>query len=287
MARRRAGADRSTKGAATGAHAKAPEVDPRVSARRAQVARSRRWRWWIGLGSLAAIFVLAVGAWLLLHTSFFQAKTLRVEGSAHEPAGLIVAASGITTQTPLISIDTASAATGIEALPWVKTASVELHWPSTVVIAVTQRTPVAVMHAPNRHALIDPTGRVLARPHTLPSGAPTVHLVVPGVVPGIPGSGHLAASVLRPGQSGDRQSRRHGNAPDGRTGDILSRSADPSHGQVQGRCSDHRRDHAARWRRGGCFGAAGLDHHGAVTSLSLDLPTRSRVLGTIRDVSAT
>ena len=99
-----------------------------------------------------------------------------------------MAASGITTQTPLISIDTASAATGIEALPWVKTASVELHWPSTVVIAVTQRTPVAVMHAPNRHALIDPTGRVLARPHTLPSGAPTVHLVVPGVVPGIPGT---------------------------------------------------------------------------------------------------
>ena len=188
MARRRAGADRSTKGAATGAHAKAPEVDPRVSARRAQVARSRRRRWWIGLGSLAAIFVLAVGAWLLLHTSLFQAKTLRVEGSAHEPAGLIVAASGITTQTPLISIDTASAATGIEALPWVKTASVELHWPSTVVIAVTQRTPVAVMHAPNRHALIDPTGRVLARPRTLPSGAPTVHLVVPGVVPGIPGT---------------------------------------------------------------------------------------------------
>ena len=188
MARRRAGADRSTKGAATGAHAKAPEVDPRVSARRAQVARSRRRRWWIGLGSLAAIFVLAVGAWLLLHTSLFQAKTLRVEGSAHEPAGLIVAASGITTQTPLISIDTASAATGIEALPWVKTASVELHWPSSVVIAVTQRTPVAVMHAPNRHALIDPTGRVLARPRTLPSGAPTVHLVVPGVVPGIPGT---------------------------------------------------------------------------------------------------
>lgn len=190
MARRRARAAASSVGTRAAAHAKASkvQVDPRLSARREQVARSRRRRWWLGLGLLGAIFLLAAGSWLLLHTSLFSAKTLRVEGSVPESTSVIVAASGVTRHTPLISIDPAAAATGIEALPWVKSADVALHWPSTVVITVTKRTPVALMHAPSRHALIDATGRVVARPHVVPAGAPTVHLVVPGVVPGIPGT---------------------------------------------------------------------------------------------------
>jgi hypothetical protein len=137
---------------------------------------------------LGGVVGLAVGGWLLLHTSMFQARTIRIEGASPEPAAMVRAASGITSSTPLVSIDPALAATGVTALPWVATATVTLHWPSTVVIAVTSRHAVAVMHAPGRHALVDGTGRVLARPRVLPAGAPSVHLMVPGVIPGVPGT---------------------------------------------------------------------------------------------------
>ena len=168
----------------------ATEVDPRLDQRRREVARSRRRKWWIGFGSLAGAVVLVLVGWALLHSSLFSVRTLNVTGASSLVRDQVVAASGVAKADPLISIDTATAATSVEAIPLVKTAEVQLRWPSTVTIAVTMRTPVAYVASAGRFARVDRTGRVLSRsvnPPTRFSPVP-LEMQVEGVTPGKPGS---------------------------------------------------------------------------------------------------
>ncbi len=168
----------------------ATEVDPRLDQRRREVARSRRRKWWIGFGSLAGAVVLVLVGWALLHSSLFSVRTLNVTGASSLVRDQVVAASGVAKGDPLISIDTATAATSVEAIPLVKTAEVQLRWPSTVTIAVTMRTPVAYVASAGRFARVDRTGRVLSRsvnPPTRFSPVP-LEMQVEGVTPGKPGS---------------------------------------------------------------------------------------------------
>ena len=168
----------------------APAVDPRLEQRRREGARSRRRKWWIGFGSLAGAVVLVLVGWALLHSSLFSVRTLNVTGASSLVRDQVVAASGVAKADPLISIDTATAATSVEAIPLVKTAEVQLRWPSTVTIAVTMRTPVAYVASAGRFARVDRTGRVLSRsvnPPTRFSPVP-LEMQVEGVTPGKPGS---------------------------------------------------------------------------------------------------
>ena len=166
------------------------DVDPRLDQRRRDVARGRRRRWWIGFGALAGTVLLVFGGWAMLHSSVFSVRTVHVTGASslvHDP---VVSASGITNGRPLISIDTAAAATSVEAIPFVKTATVTLRWPSTVTIAITMRTPVAYVATGGRFARIDATGRVLARSPNPPTKFAPIPLAmdVVGVSPRQPGS---------------------------------------------------------------------------------------------------
>ena len=67
--------------------------NPRLSARRESVASSkRRRRRIIGLGVVGVIAV-AIGAWALLHSSVFSAKTVTVRGSAHASSAQVIEAA--------------------------------------------------------------------------------------------------------------------------------------------------------------------------------------------------
>lgn len=162
----------------------------RISTKRDERARSRRRRWWLGLAALASLAALAFAGWALLHTSIFSVHRLELRGATELQQPRVLAASGISDGTPLVSIDAASSTTAIEAIPWVKQASVELRWPSGVTITVTQRRPVATMAAGGRQALIDEQARIIGRPAEVPSGMdPTpLPLAVDGVRAGRPGT---------------------------------------------------------------------------------------------------
>ncbi len=162
-------------------------MDPRISARRAAVLRQQgRRRLRILVGALVVVSVL-VGAWFLLHSTLFSARSITVSGDVHETAAQVVAAAGLATHPPLLDVDGGAAAQGIERLPWVRTATVHVSWPDGVRIAVTEEIPRLVAAAPgSMWAVLSADGRVLeVVPGVRPPGL--VLLTVP-VAPGVAGT---------------------------------------------------------------------------------------------------
>ena len=174
-----------------------------------------------------------------------------------------MSAAGFFSHPPLIDIDTASAAKRIEALPWIKSARVSVHWPDSVSVGVTERTAVAVVRGPERGtspilwALVDSTGRVLADQTLRPAGLVTMDVFV---APGLPGS-ELSVSdlpgvdvagsapYLRPSVV-CRRGRRQWCDPrdDGQSVGDYRRPCRPS-GQVRGARERSRRGTIAEWGR--------------------------------------
>jgi cell division protein FtsQ len=110
---------------------------------------------------VAAVLVVALVGWTVLHRSWFSAKTIVVHGATHETPVAVIEAAGLSTHPPLISISTGAAVAGVERLAWVKMAEVSKHWPSTVDITVVDRTPVGTVADGSRWLLVDETGRIL------------------------------------------------------------------------------------------------------------------------------
>jgi cell division protein FtsQ len=89
----------------------------------------------------------------------------------------------------MVWIDTGQAVDGIEALPYVRSATVTRDWPDTVRITVRERRPVAWVDGPGAKVLVDRTGRVLERVETPPPAVP--QLIGATAVP--PPGGHVDA----------------------------------------------------------------------------------------------
>lgn len=179
-------------------------VDPRMQARRDDVAR-RETRRRMRRAVVVATLVMLVGvAWALLHSSLLSARVVTVSGSAHTPDAAVVAAAGLADHPPLVDVSTAAAAAGVERLPWVERATVVRQWPDGVRISVVDRSAVAVVAEPapaQGWALIDASGRVLADVAQRPSGLMEVAGPSPPGAPGtrVPGlRGALAVSSTLP-----------------------------------------------------------------------------------------
>jgi cell division septal protein FtsQ len=150
-------------------------IDPRISARRTAVSRQRgrrRLGWLVALG---VVTVLVVGGWFLLHTPWFSAGTVTVLGATHEKPAQVIAAGGLASRPALIDVHAGTVAQGIERLPWVRSAAVEVAWPDKVHIVVTEQVPVAEMKtAAGQWALLTAGGRVLAVDVAQAPGLPTL-----------------------------------------------------------------------------------------------------------------
>ncbi len=138
-------------------------MDPRISARRTAVIREQgRRRLRILVVVLASSAVL-IGAWFLLHTPLFGARSVTVTGNAHESAAQVIDEAGLASQPPLLDVDAGATAAHIEQLPWVRSASVSVSWPDGVHIRITEETPRFVVSEDGAHwATLSADGRVLA-----------------------------------------------------------------------------------------------------------------------------
>ena len=181
----------------------APDIDPRIAARRDAVEsekRRRRGRWWLAVAIVAAVLV---GAWFITRTPILDVDRITVQGAVVTTTDDIVMASGLRTGEPLLEVDSSKAAARIKELPYIATAKVLREWDGLVTIEVTERVPVALaVTSDGVPMVVDQSGRVLA-PHVADDG---IGVVLVGVEAGPVGttidgvSGALeVASLLSPG----------------------------------------------------------------------------------------
>lgn len=118
-------------------------IDPRLADRRTAVAEDRARRNISRL--LRAIGVVAVAAaivWLFLSPTFSVAS-LELKGVQVSSAPAILDSERVEEGRPLVLIRTGDVEAALLEDPWIKTADVDLDWPSRVVVIVVERTPTA------------------------------------------------------------------------------------------------------------------------------------------------
>jgi len=93
----------------------------------------------------------------------FKVDEILVVGRRETAQKDLLAAVRLARGAPILAFDLDAAKRRIEALPWVKNASVERMLPSTVLLNVEERRPVALWQHQGKFALIDSDGEVILR----------------------------------------------------------------------------------------------------------------------------
>jgi len=144
-------------------------------------ARRRRLRaalpWFATAGALLVVGALA---WLVYGTSVLGVREVRVVGADSLAPREVEQAAAVRMTQPLAGVDLDRIRSRVEDLPAVDRAVVSRSWPSTVVIEVVERTPVAAVPVGEQFTLIDAEGvayRTVERP---PAGLPVARLAAPG-----------------------------------------------------------------------------------------------------------
>jgi cell division protein FtsQ len=143
--------------------------------------RSRR----LAVGICAAIVVASGGGWwaqrngLLAATAAIAEQhllaatadlglavtTVQVEGRTRASREAILGALGVARGMPILAVDAAQAKTRIEAIAWVRSASVERRLPDTVYVRVAEREPLAFWQRQGKLVLVDRDGVVVPSDH--------------------------------------------------------------------------------------------------------------------------
>lgn len=133
----------------------------------------RRPRWRIALITALCLCLVAAVGWVVMVSSVLGVRSVQVSGTALLDPGQVRTAAGVRDGAPLARLDTGAVARRVEKLPEVLRAKVDVSYPSTVRIQVTERVAVAFVRGDDgRPVLVDDSGaafRAVAQP---PGGAP-------------------------------------------------------------------------------------------------------------------
>ncbi len=150
--------------------AAAAHAPPRSRARARSKKSSVRRRRLLVLGIV--VVVLVAIAYGVSRSPLLAVDTLRVRGASHLTTAQVLDAADIHEGDAMLWLDTTAAVDGMDALPYVRDASVHREWPGTVRITVHERTPASWIDAPGGKALVDRTGHVLETVEAAPPGMP-------------------------------------------------------------------------------------------------------------------
>jgi cell division protein FtsQ len=140
-----------------------PSAAERLPSRRpgSGITTLPRRRGWLGRRharrAITALVVLGLG-WALLAGPLLAVRTVQVDGVGTLPADLVRESAGIEVGLPLLRVDVAAAQERVAQLPQVASVEVARGWPSSVVITVVERVPVAIVGTPGRRSLVDAEG---------------------------------------------------------------------------------------------------------------------------------
>ena len=86
---------------------------------------------------------------------------IQVEGRHTTDAATILSALDARYGTPILAVNPARAKRQLEALPWVRSASIERRLPGTIAVDLVERRPLAVWQHDGKQELIDQDGTVI------------------------------------------------------------------------------------------------------------------------------
>lgn len=155
---------------------RSPSIHPRIRERRVAVTKEAGRKRLKLAGAAAALVGTVVGAWALTRSPLLDVDEVRATGAEETPLEDIIATGDLVYGRPMTDIDPAAAAAAIRDLPWVEKARVERRWPSSIVVTLTERAPVAGVAQPDgKWALVDSAARVLVVIDGPPVGLPHIH----------------------------------------------------------------------------------------------------------------
>jgi cell division protein FtsQ len=173
-----------------------PVADPEPTPLRPRGGRRRR-RWLRVLLVVLVAGLVVFGAWAVWFSPWLTVQRIEVVGVGGERADTARAAAAVALGVPLARVDTGRSEEAVRALPWVESVEVRRGWPTQVVIAVSARTPVAVVSGVGERSAVDAEGAVFEVTGSLPAGLPRVEAEGPALTAAVEVLGQLPADLAR------------------------------------------------------------------------------------------
>lgn len=154
----------------------APEaIDPRIRDRRVAVVRAQGRRRLRRIVAVIVLAALAAAVWAVTHSSLLDVERVRVTGTQQATPAQVRSEAGVKPGDAILFVDTGAVARNVERVPWIDKARVERSLGGELDIHVTERRPAAwARRAPDRVALVDARGRVLADAAAPPPNLPEI-----------------------------------------------------------------------------------------------------------------
>ena len=93
----------------------------------------------------------------------FVVRDIFVVGRDSTPKATLLQALAVGYGTPILAVDLEAARARVQALPWVRQASVRRVLPDTIVVEIVERRPLALWQHDKKFALIDEEGQTILR----------------------------------------------------------------------------------------------------------------------------
>ncbi|MGK5684578.1 cell division protein FtsQ/DivIB [Actinoplanes sp. URMC 104] len=159
------------------------DTDAVPSSARRFMARARQRRMRAALPWAVAAGVLLVAgavAWLVYGTSVLGVREVRVVGVQLLTPLQVEDAAAVPAEEPLARVDLDAVRSRVRGLPAVERVVARRSWPSTLVVEVVERTPVAAVPQNGEFAVIDRSGVAYRAVKEQPQGLPLVRVASPG-----------------------------------------------------------------------------------------------------------
>jgi cell division protein FtsQ len=134
-----------------------------------------RWRRWRLVVAALLLVALAAGAvWAVFFSSLVTVRGVQVTGTQTLGDRRVERVAAVPTGTPLARVNLDAIRARVESIASVRRVEVSRSWPHTVHVAVTERTPIAVIDRGNGLRALDSEGVLFGGYKSRPTGLPLV-----------------------------------------------------------------------------------------------------------------
>lgn len=160
-----------------------------------RLRRAARALAWGSITIVPLAALLALAAWYAMHAPEFDlpgAEGVILSGNHYIPPADVANALGAGAQPNIFNIPLGEARAEVEAIPWVRSATLRRVYPNHLLVEITERTPVAYVDLQGTLKLVDAEGVILEKPAQGSFDFP----VITGIDPAMPAADRKARLAL-------------------------------------------------------------------------------------------